>query len=501
MRPNRRRCFVPNAAKTDLAGMTASAIAAAVSSGQIDAVGMVEAALVRIRERDQEFNSFTTVTEQRARLRAQAIDVKLTRGETVGPLAGVPFAVKNLFDIAGIPTLAGSKINRDNPPASRDATLIERLERAGAILLGALNMGEYAYDFTGENVHYGAARNPHDLDRMSGGSSSGSAVAVAGGLVPLSLGSDTNGSIRVPSSLCGIFGLKPTYGRLSRAGTFPFVASLDHLGPLARTVRDLALAYDIMQGFDADDPVCADRPVEPVTPLLEMGSEGLRVAVASDYLKCENAVVRSAVERVAAALNANREIEIPEARRARSAAFIVTATEGASLHLNRLRSRARDFDPAVRDRFLAGAIAPASLIVKAQKFRRWYRAQVLPLFETIDAILAPATPCTAPFIGQQTFTYGDVELPVRANLGLYTQPISFIGLPVVAAPVPFKPLPLGVQIIAAPWREDVALRLAHALESMGVAAATSPASQIETSLRTANGNRPTRGRGRSQNRI
>jgi 1-carboxybiuret hydrolase len=481
--------------------MTASSIATAVSSGAINAVDVVEAALVRIRERDPRLNSFTAVTERRAMLRAQAVDAGRARGEPAGPLAGVPFAVKNLFDIAGLPTLAGSKINRDNPPAGRDANLIERLESTGAILLGALNMGEYAYDFTGENVHDGAVRNPHDLERMSGGSSSGSAAAVAGGLVPLSLGSDTNGSIRVPSSLCGVFGLKPTYGRLSRARTFPFVASLDHLGPFARTARDLALAYDAMQGFDSDDPACVDRPVELVTPLLELGVEDLRIAVASEYFKCKNTAVSSAVESVAAALDANLEVKIPEAERARSAAFIITATEGASLHLDRLRRTARDFDPAVRDRLLAGAMLPASLVVKAQKFRRWYRSQVLQLFDKFDAILAPATPCTAPFIGQQTFMYGDVELPVRANLGLYTQPISFIGLPVVAAPVALKPLPVAVQIIAAPWREDIALRLAHALESLGVAGAMPSANQIKSPLGASDGHQPAGRRGRNRSRI
>jgi aspartyl-tRNA(Asn)/glutamyl-tRNA(Gln) amidotransferase subunit A len=459
---------------TDFDFMSAADIAAAVTSGRARAVNVVEAALARIRERDPVLNSFTAVTEQRALLRAAAIDGARELGETLGPLAGVPFAVKNLFDVAGLPTLAGSKINRDDPPATRDAALIERLEAAGAILLGALNMGEYAYDFTGENIHDGAARNPHDHDRMTGGSSSGSGAAVGGGLVPLALGSDTNGSIRVPSSLCGIFGLKPTYGRLTRARSFPFVASLDHLGPFARTAYDLALAYDAMQGFDPDDPVCADTPAELVTPLLGRGAEGLRVAVASDYFKCKSGEACYAIDRVAAALGANRDIAIPHAERARSAAFIITATEGASLHLHRLRQRAHDFDPAVRDRLLAGAMAPASLIVKAQKFRRWYRQQVLQLFEEVDAILAPATPCTAPLIGQQTFMHGDVELPVRANLGIYTQPISFIGLPVVAVPVPLNPLPIAVQIIAAPWREDVGLRLAHALESKGVVAAPRP---------------------------
>jgi 1-carboxybiuret hydrolase len=459
----------------DFAFMTAADIATAVASGRASAESVVEATLARIRERDPLLNSFTAVTEQRALLRAQAVDDARARGERLPPLAGVPFAVKNLFDVAGLPTLAGSKISRDLPPASRDAALIERLEAAGAILVGALNMGEYAYDFTGENVHDGASRNPHDLDRMTGGSSGGSGAAVAGGLVPLALGSDTNGSIRVPSSLCGIFGLKPTYGRLSRARAFPFVASLDHLGPLARTAHDLALAYDAMQGFDSDDPACADRAKEPVVPMLDRGIEGLRVAVAGGYFRCKTGEACYAIDRVASSLGANSDIEIPHVERARSAAFIITASEGASLHLDRLRARAQDFDPAVRDRLIAGAMAPASLVLKAQKFRRRYREHVLKLFDDVDAILAPSTPCTAPLIGQKTFMFGDVELPVRANLGLYTQPISFIGLPVVAVPLPLAPLPIAVQIIAAPWREDVALRIAHALETKGVVAAMRPA--------------------------
>src|SRR6185369_16455101 len=230
--------------------ITASAaeIAGAVRAGTTSAREVIDAVLATIRTRDKALNAFTAVTEERARAKAAAIDARRAQGAALGPLAGVPFAVKNLFDVAGLPTLAGSKINREHPPATRDATLIERLEAAGAILVGALNMGEYAYDFTGENVHDGPSRNPHDTLRMTGGSSGGSGGAVAGRLVPFSLGSDTNGSIRVPASLCGIFGLKPTYGRLSRARTFPFVASLDHLGPLARCTADLALSYDAMQG-------------------------------------------------------------------------------------------------------------------------------------------------------------------------------------------------------------------------------------------------------------
>jgi AtzE family amidohydrolase len=458
----------------DFAWDSAATIAAAVAAGRVSATHIVEATLARIRERDPLLNSFTAVTERRALARAQALDAARAKGEKLPPLAGVPFAVKNLFDVAGLPTLAGSKINRDRPPAERDAALIERLEAAGAILVGALNMGEYAYDFTGENIHDGPSRNPHDLDRMTGGSSGGSGAAVGGGLVPLALGSDTNGSIRVPSSLCGIFGLKATYGRLSRARTFPFVASLDHVGPFARTVRDLALAYDAMQGLDPDDPVCADRAAEPTVPHLDKGIAGLRIAVAGGYFKGKTAEAVAAVDSVASALGANRDIDIPQAERARSAAFVITASEGAALHLDRLRARAKDYDPAVRDRLIAGAMTPAWLVIKAQKFRRWYRQEVLKLFAEVDAILAPATPCTAPLIGQETFKLGDVALPVRANLGIYTQPISFIGLPVVAVPVPLTPLPIAVQIIAAPWREDVALRIAHALEAQGVIAAPRP---------------------------
>jgi 1-carboxybiuret hydrolase len=381
-----------------------------------------------------------------------------------------------LFDVSGLATRAGSKINRDRAPATRDATLIERMEAAGAVLVGALNMGEYAYDFTGENVHDGPSRNPHDTTRMSGGSSGGSGSAVGGALVPIALGSDTNGSIRVPSSFCGIFGLKPTYGRLSRARSFPFVASLDHLGPFARSATDLALAYDAMQGPDADDAACTTtRGLEPTLPLLANPVSDPRIAIAGGYFQTNlfpEAV--EAVSRVAKALGATRVVDVPEAARARAAAYVITTTEGASLHLDRLRKRPNDFDPAVRDRLIAGAMVPAPLVDRAQKFRRWYRAQLAEIFKSVDVLLAPATPCTAPKLGQVNFNLGGVELPVRANIGIHTQPISFIGLPVVAVPVPLEPLPIGVQIIAAPWREDIALRVAYALEKMGVAAAPSP---------------------------
>lgn len=447
----------------------ATEIVEAVKSGATTARAVTEAALARIEKHNPMLGAFTDVTAERALEQAELIDSKIKNALDPGPLAGVPFAVKNLYDIKGVTTRAGSKINRDNPPATRDATLVIRLEAAGAVLLGGLNMGEYAYDFTGENVHDGPSRNPHALDRMSGGSSGGSASAVAGGLVPLSLGSDTNGSIRVPASFCGLFGLKPTYGRLSRAHSFPFVSSLDHLGPFARSTRDLALAYDALQGFDEADPAQTKRVNEPTFARLKHPIPGLRIAVAGDYF-LGSPEVQAHVQKVAKALEVTKTVTLPDAQAARAAAFLITMAEGAALHLDRLRERPDDFDPEVRDRLLAGTMLPAVWVERAQKLRRVYRERVLRLFDGVDAILAPATPMKAPLLGQKTAMFGGVEMPVRPNLGIFTQPISFIGLPVATVPVwqYGEDLPLGVQVIAAPWREDVCLRIAHQLETAGV---------------------------------
>lgn len=436
----------------------------------MSAAERVRASLARIEATDGRVNAFTAVLAERALARAARVDA----GEVMGALAGVPFAVKNLFDIAGLATLAGSKIEREAAPAARDAFLVRRLEAAGAVLVGALNMDEYAYGFTTENSHVGPTRNPHDLSRLSGGSSGGSAAAVAAGQVPLTLGSDTNGSIRVPASLCGVFGLKPTFGRLSRAGSYPFVASLDHLGPFARSTAELAAAYDAMQGADPDDPAQQARPVERTADTLARGAEGLRIGVLGGWFRTmAQAPALAAVDKVAAALGTDRLVDWPEVDRARTAAFLITNAEGAALHLPDLKSRAQDFEPLSRDRFLAGALLPAAWVQQSQRVRHWFARQVARSFEGVDVVLAPATPCTSLPIGTEWLEVAGQRLPARASMGLLTQPVSCIGLPVVSVPVwgmdPAAPhLPIGVQVIAAPWREDLCLRVAHALEAAGI---------------------------------
>jgi amidase/aspartyl-tRNA(Asn)/glutamyl-tRNA(Gln) amidotransferase subunit A len=453
--------------------MTAAALLRSVATGQAGACEVLEQAIARIEATDGQVNAFTERTLVRARAEAAAIDARRARGEALPPLAGLPYAVKNLFDIEGITTLAGSRINRELPPARGDAVLVQRLKAAGAVLLGALNMDEYAYGFTTENTHYGPTCNPHDLKRMSGGSSGGSGAAVAAGQVPLTLGSDTNGSIRVPASLCGVWGLKPTFGRLSRRGSYPFVHSIDHLGPLADSVEGLALAYDAMQGPDPLDPGCHALAVQPAAASLAQGTDGLRIGLLGGYFH-DNATpaARSVASLAAKVLGAADEVQWPEPLLGRTAAFIITASEGGSLHLDDLRRRPQDFEPLSVDRFISGALQPAHWYLKAQRYRRSYRDQVNALFQDWDLLIAPATPVSSPVIGTDWLEINGVKHPSRPAMGLLTQPISFAGCPVVAAPMwpeGTGGMPIGVQLIAAPWREDLCLCAGRVLQEAGVA--------------------------------
>ena len=436
-------------------------IARETRAGRLSATASVQQALTRIDAAEPRLNAFTAILRDRALCEARALDARIAAGAEVGPLAGVPFTAKNLFDIAGLPTLAGSRIRADAAPATRDACLVRGLTRAGAILVGAQNMDEFAYGFVTENAHYGATHNPHDLTRIAGGSSGASAAAVAAGLVPLSLGSDTNGSIRIPAGLCGVFGLKPTRGELSLEGVFPFVENLDHAGVFARDLDDLEATYAVLRGGST-----ARAAYPPVTRTAKLGGWFLQGATDE---------VVEALETACRALATTETVNAATAETARSAAFGLTAYEGGRLHLDDLRARAQDFDPAVRDRLLAGALLPERIAKDAEAYRLVVAREFADLFERYDVLLAPITPCVAPKIGDGVMAMDGVDVSVRKNLGAYTQPLSFIGLPVLAAPI-YRPgqLPIGIQIIAAAGREDRLFATAAKLIAAGVVAFSPP---------------------------
>jgi aspartyl-tRNA(Asn)/glutamyl-tRNA(Gln) amidotransferase subunit A len=434
--------------------------AAAVRSRALSARETTEAALERIAASDARLNAFTALFAERARARAEEIDAALAAGRDPGPLAGVPFAAKNLFDVAGVVTRAGAKVTASDPPATSDAAVVAAFERAGAVLVGATNMDEFAYGFVTENAHDGATHNPHDLSRIAGGSSGGSAAAVAAGLVPLALASDTNGSIRVPAALCGIFGLRPTLGAISTRGSYPFVHSLDTAGPFARTAADLRIAFEALAPAPAAGPVAA-----PGGPL--------RCARLGGYFEAELLPeARAGVDAICAALNVRAVVELAHARQAREAAFLITAAEAGQLHLARLRTCSADYDPATRDRLIAGALMPAAWYLGAQRFRSFFAAEIRAAFDACDVLIAPATPYAAPAIGQRTIVIDGVETDVRPNVGVFTQPITLAGVPVVTVPVfGAGALPVGVQLIGRAGSERALLALAEEVERCGAAGA------------------------------
>ncbi len=424
-------------------------------------------ALDRIGRENPRINAFADVLGEEAMADARSLD---RDGGPAGPLAGRPFAAKDLYDVAGRPTRAGSSIRADAPPAAEDATAVARLKDAGAILVGLTHMDEFAYGFTGENAHYGAVRNPRDPDRIAGGSSSGSGAAVASGLVPFALGSDTNGSVRVPAALCGIHGFKPTYGRVSRAGVAPLAWSFDHVGVLAATLEDTAAALDVIQGADARDPAASEETPDPLAPGIGAGVDGLRIGVAGGHFATGGfPEVFAAVRRAAECLDADREVEIPDSDRAGPAALLITSAEAATLHFDEIRTRDAEFDRFTRARWVAATMIPHAWVARAQQFRRRYRETVRTAFEEVDILIAPTTPFPPTKIGQSQIEIGGETLPVRGALGRFTAPFSFIGCPALSVPVPGEgPFPLGVQLVAAPGKDGYLLRAASKLRDEGV---------------------------------
>ncbi len=433
-------------------------IAAAVRSGQTSAMAVLEQCLAGLAADGGRLVAVTRILADRARSEAAAVDATIAAGRDPGPLAGVPYGVKDLFDVRALPTTAGSSLYADAPPAQADADAISRLHVAGAVLVATLNMDEFAYGFATINARHGTTRNPHDLDRLAGGSSGGSAAVVAAGLLPFSLGSDTNGSIRVPASLTGIYGIKPSHGALPMGGVFPFADSFDDIGPFTLSVADMQCIWDALAGSHtaASDPIRIAR----------LGGR-FRDNVDPDQIAAMDAIAPDAPL-----------IELPDIARARSAAFLITAAEGGRLHREALGRDAMAFDPATRDRLIAGALLPDALYDAAQAFRADYKQRIVAIMDDYDLLLAPATPCVAPLIADPRIMIDGALSPARADLGIHSQPISFTGLPSLSVPLrrPGR-LPLGLQLIGRPGGEATLFRFAATLEYKGLTGVTSPVKQ------------------------
>lgn len=455
---------------TELHWLGAVDLAREIAARRVSPVEVVEAHLARIEARDGRLKSYLAVFTDAAREGARSAEARLTRGEPLGPLHGVPVAVKDLYAVAGTPTTAGSRFLTE--PAREDSTVVARLRGAGAIILGKLNLHEFAYGPEGINIHYGTSWNPWDpaTHRMPGGSSSGSGVAVAAGLAPVGMGSDTGGSIRIPAACCGTVGLKPTYGRVSRAGVVPLSWSLDHAGPLTRRVADAAAILGAIAGYDPRDPSTSVLPVPDYVAGLAGSVKGLRVGLFREYVEESDGEVRAAVEaaaKVLADLGCRVEdVAIPRARFALGTSMAILGPEAMAFHEPLLRRHAREYAPDVRRRLLVGRFLSATDYVKGQRARRLIRDEVDEVLRRVDCLIAPTLPIAAPPVTATEVRVGARTEAPRSLLTSFTRLFNISGHPAVAVPCGFTAsgLPVSLQLAGRAFDEVTILRLAYAYE-------------------------------------
>jgi len=439
-----------------------------VAAGEVSPVELTATCLERIAARDSEVHAFITVTADEAMRDARASELEIARGESRGPLAGVPIALKDLYDTAGVRTTAGSKFFSSRVP-DQDAAVVRNLRDAGAILLGKLNMHEWALGVTNDNPHYGACHNPWALDRITGGSSGGSAAALAAGMCFGALGSDTGGSIRIPAALCGVVGLKPTYGRVSLRGVVPLSWSLDHAGPMARRVSDVALLLGIIAGHDRGDPGSAGMPTDDYTANLDAGVDGWRLGVIGDEWLGDmepdvRASVRAAVGGLASAGALVEELAAPDLLDAARLNGLMTTADAATFHRERMERSPEDFGADVLARLRRGAAYGATDYADARRRQTILRYTFSSWFVEhggrFDAVILPTTPCAAPRIE------GLDAVAMAPVLTRLTAPFNFTGLPALSLPcgVTHDGLPVGLQIVGAPWAERRVLRVGRAYE-------------------------------------
>lgn len=444
----------------DLADLTLATAASAIRAGTLSPVALTEALLARIERLQPALNAFITVTAAEARAAARAAEDGRGPG---GPLHGVPVALKDLFDTAGVRTTAGAKLFADRVPAE-DAAVVARLRGAGAISLGKLNMHEFAFGVTNDNPHYGRTRNPWNHERVPGGSSGGSGAAVAAGLCLGALGSDTGGSIRIPAALCGITGLKPTYGRVSRRGAVPLAWSMDHVGPMAGDVTDCALLLNVIAGHDPLDPASADQPVPDFLAGLEDGVRGLSIGLPRRfYFERLNNEVAAAVEAAAEVFRAAgarlQVVEVEDVEQMGITGGVILVAEAAAYHQRSLREHPEGYSEDIRRRLLLGELYPATAYVNAQRARGRASAVFARALSEVDLLLTPATPVTAP-------PFSGLGSETRDTLTRFTMPTDLTGLPSLVQPCGFDAggLPIGLQLIGRPFEEALVLRAGRVYE-------------------------------------
>ena len=441
-----------------------------IATRRISPVEVIDAHLARIEETDERLNSFITLLGQEALMEAKSAEREVLSGNHISPLHGIPIGLKDLYNTKGIRTTAGSKILRDFVPET-DAAVTRRFKEAGAIIMGKLQMHEFALGATSVNPHDGPAHNPWDLERMTGGSSGGSGSAVAAGQCMAAMGSDTGGSIRIPASLCGIVGLKPNFGRVSRYGVYPLCWSLDTAGPMTRTVRDAALVLNAIAGFDPRDPSSSNRPVEDFTAALEHGVKGVRIGIPEEYfydvIDPEVAEALCEAAGVFSELGARvEEVSIPVLEQSLAISNTLLLTEASEAHIEHLRERADDIGDDVRGRLELGALTPASDYIKAQRARSVFNRQLEVAMDTYDVLLAPTSPVGPPRIDENTVQIGDKLVPALALLSRLTRPFNLNGVPTISIPCGFTSsgMPIGMQLAGRTFDEATLLRVAHAYE-------------------------------------
>ncbi len=456
--------------ETELHYMSAWELSGLIRDRQVSPVDVVEACLSRIEATEPTLNSFITLLPEQARAAATRAEQEIGRGNYRGPLHGIPVGLKDLFNTAGVRTTSGTRIY-DNFVPAEDCTVAARFSQAGAILMGKLNMHPLAFGPTGENGDYGHMHNPWNPERITGGSSGGSGSAAAAGQCHITMGSDTGGSVRIPAALCGIVGLKPTYGRVSRAGLTPLSWCLDHPGPMVRTVEDAALAMNAIAGPDPRDPASANVAVPDYTAALTADVRGLRIGMVREYFETElDPAVGELVQRAIAQLGELGaeivDVSLPLYDYAQPISNAILSSEATAAHRDLLLSDGDKLYPQVRDRLEEGLFITAAEYLRAQQARQVFCAQVEELLGSVDLLAGPVEPVTAPVILERRIDVGGESLPAVPQLTKYTRVYNITGSPAISVPCGFADdgLPVGLHLAGRNFDEMTVLRAAYAYQ-------------------------------------